>query len=195
MNNGKILIHVCCGICGAYVIEKLKPEFRDLVLFFYNPNIHPEEEYLKRLEVAEKLSKIYDIFLIVGDYNPEKYFKAAQGYEKEPEGGARCPICFRLRLNEAAKTAKENGCDYFTTTLTMGPQKKAEIVNAVGREEAEKFGIKFWDDDFKKKDGFKKTMEIAKKHNFYRQNYCGCVYSKMEREAYDKNKNRRLSAV
>lgn len=188
MNNGKILIHVCCGICGAYVIEKLKLEFKELILFFYNPNIHPKDEYLKRLEVAEKLSKIYNIFLIVGDYNPEKYFETVRGYEKEPEGGARCLICFRLRLGQAAKTAQENNCDYFTTTLTMGPRKKAEIVNIIGKEEADKAGIKFWEDDFKKKDGFKKTMEIAKKHNFYRQNYCGCVYSKIEREEYEKIK-------
>lgn len=190
MNNGKILIHICCGICGAYVIEKLKLEFGELVLFFYNPNIHPKEEYLRRFEVAEKLSKIYDILLIAGDYNSEKYFEAVRGYEEELEGGARCSICFRLRLNETAKTAKENNCDCFTTTLTMGSSKRAEIINKIGKEEAEKFGIKFREDDFKKKDGFKKKMEIAKKYNFYRQNYCGCVYSKMEREVYDKNKNR-----
>ncbi|MDD5109752.1 MAG: epoxyqueuosine reductase QueH [Patescibacteria group bacterium] len=172
-----ILIHVCCGVCGAYVAEKLQSQYDRLVLFFFNPNIYPPEEYLRRLAVARQLAGIYQLPLMEGEYRPKEWETAVRGHEAEREGGARCAICFRLRLEQAAAAAKTHGCEIFTTTLTMGRQKRAEVVNRIGRDVARLQGVKFLEENFKKQDGIEKTLAIAQRHNFYRQRYCGCRYS------------------
>jgi predicted adenine nucleotide alpha hydrolase (AANH) superfamily ATPase len=172
----KILLHLCCANCGTVPIELLKKDFK-IVLYWFNPNIQPEQEYQKRLKDAEKLAQIYKLKLIKESYHPEKWFKQIKGLEKEPEGGKRCQICFKMRLSKTAQTATEKNFDYFATTLTIGPQKKAVTINKIGQELAEKYNLEFYSADFKKKDGFKKSVELSKKYNFYRQNYCGCVFS------------------
>lgn len=180
-NNKKILLHICCGICGLHVIEKLKENFNELVLYFYNPNIHPKEEYERRLSVVRKIAEIGNYKLIEGEYNFKEWFIKIKGFENEPEGGVRCFICYKIRLENSAKIAKENGCEWLATTLTISPHKKASVINPIGIAAAEKFGINFLEKDFKKQDGFKKTTCMAKEHNFYRQNYCGCVWSGIDK--------------
>jgi hypothetical protein len=157
------------------VIENLQKKFGEIILFWYNPNIHPKEEYKRRLAVVRKVSRLKNLPLIEGDYDPEKWFEAAAGLENEPEGGRRCEICFRMRLEKTAQTAKETGCNYFAATLTVSPRKPAALVNNIGESLAE--NVIFLAEDFKKEEGFKKTMTEAKKLNLYRQNYCGCVFS------------------
>jgi len=172
----KIAIHICCANCGTVVVERLKDRF-DLTLFWYNPNIQPKREYKKRLVDVKRLAKIYSIPLIIGNYEVKKWFNMIRGFEKEPEGGKRCLICFKMRLEETVKYAQKNNFDYFTTTLTVGPQKNAKVINEIGKEIAQKYNLNFYEADFKKKDGFKRSVELSKKYNFYRQNYCGCIFS------------------
>jgi predicted adenine nucleotide alpha hydrolase (AANH) superfamily ATPase len=173
----KILLHVCCGICSLEVIERLKQNFPNIILFFYNPNIYPLEEYERRLDVVRKIALLQKLELIEGPYEKKNWFSAIKGLENEPEGGRRCEVCFKIRLGKTAQKAKEIGCNFMSTTLTMGPRKKAQTINKIGEAMAQKYGLQFLAEDFKKKDGFKKTMATAKKHNFYRQNYCGCLFS------------------
>jgi hypothetical protein len=158
------------------VITELKKDYT-LTLFFYNPNIHPVEEYDKRLKEAKKISEALEVPLIEGDYDSKKWLDAVKGHEKDEEGGKRCRICFRVRLEKIAKLAKEKGFDFFTTTLTVSPYKNAEIINHIGKELEKKDNVKFLSKDFKKKDGYGKSIELSKEHNLYRQHYCGCVYS------------------
>ena len=171
-----LLLHICCANCGTVVIERLNEKF-NLTLFWYNPNIQPKYEYEKRLRDVKKLAKIYNLPLIIGSYNVKYWFDLVRGFEKEPEGGKRCPICFKMRLTRTAKYAQENGFSYFTTTLTVGPQKNAEIINKTGEEISKKYNLNFYKANFKKKDGFKRSIELSKKYDFYRQNYCGCIFS------------------
>ena len=179
----KLLIHICCANCATVPIELLKDQF-DLTLFWYNPNIQPIKEYQKRLADVKKLSTIYNKTLLsveIGLQQTEEtklWFKLVKGLEKEPEGGKRCQICFQMRLEKTAQFAKNQGFDFLATTLTTGPQKRAEMINSLGKEISNKYGIGFYQTDFKKNNGFKKSLELSKKYNFYRQNYCGCVYSK-----------------
>jgi predicted adenine nucleotide alpha hydrolase (AANH) superfamily ATPase len=170
----QILLHLCCANCGTIPIELLKDEF-DLTLYWFNPNIQPEQEHEKRLKDAEKLAQIYNLELIKELYCPQKWLEQVKGLELEPEGGQRCKVCFQIRIEKTAQTAMKKNFDYFATTLTMGPQKKAAIINKIGQESAQ--NLKFYEADFKKKDGFKKSVQWSKKYNFYRQNYCGCVFS------------------
>ena len=164
-----------------HVVEKLQPLFKETVLYFYNPNIHPTQEYEKRLSAIKNIAELYALKIIGEEYDHAKWHKYIKGYENEKEGGARCPLCYRIRLAETAKKAKELGFDYFATTLSISPHKKAVIINEIGREEAKKYNLEFLEDDFKKQDGFKKTNELAKKYNIYRQNYCGCLFSLRDR--------------
>lgn len=173
----KILMQICCVGCGAYVIDELKNDFAKIVLYFYNPNIWPSAEYDKRLEEAERIAKKYDYEMIVADYNHPKWLEMVKGLEKEPEKGKRCTICYHDRLETAAQKAKELGFDYFGTTLTTSPHKDAERISEIGLELAEKYGIKYLDADFKKGDGFKKSCQLTKELNLYRQTYCGCEFS------------------
>ena len=168
----KILLHVCCAPCSTQSIEELKKDY-DVTLFFYNPNIHPKKEYEKRLNEAKKISKILDLPLIEGGYDKEAWLEAVKGFENEPETGKRCNICYEFRLNKSAQESKNEKFDFFTTTLTISPHKNSEVINEIGS----KINHKFLKKNFKKKDGFRKSIELSKKHNLYRQNYCGCIYS------------------
>jgi predicted adenine nucleotide alpha hydrolase (AANH) superfamily ATPase len=148
-----------------------------VTLFFYNPNIFPKQEYKKRLKEVKKIARKFKLKLIVGKYNHQKWFKLTKGYEHEPEKGARCLICYRDRLEKTALTARNNDFDYFSTTLTVSPHKNTLAINKIGRELGEKFKVNFLEKDFKKQDGFKKSVLLARELNLYQQKYCGCEYS------------------
>jgi len=171
----KIVLHICCGVCAAGVVEKLTSEGNQVLGLFYNPNIHPSEEYGKRLEAAYKVAKELDFPLEAPPYTPEVWFEETSTLENEPEGGKRCEVCFRLRLKETFLYLEKHGFDYFTTTLTVSPHKSADVINQVGQDIG---GDRFLVRDFKKQAGFQRAIELAKKWALYRQNYCGCLYSK-----------------
>lgn len=177
----KLLLHSCCGPCSSYVLEYLTNYF-DITIFYYNPNITEEEEFKKRLNeqirLVNEITKKNKIHVIEGKYEKEKYEKTINGLENELEGGSRCFKCYHLRMEETAKLAKEMNFDYFTTTLSISPYKNASKLNEIGEELEKEYGIKYLYADFKKKDGYKKSIELSKKYNLYRQNYCGCIYSK-----------------
>jgi hypothetical protein len=174
----KILLHICCGVCASSAVAKLREKNFDVVGFFYNPNIHPEEEYLKRLDVAREVARILDFELISGTYDKEVWLEKTKSLEGEPEGGRRCSACFKMRLEEAQKKAKEMGIKKFTTTLSASPHKDVGVINEIGRSISPS---EFLVSDFKKQNGFKLAMEFAKRYNLYRQNYCGCIYSRNAR--------------
>lgn len=175
-----LLLHSCCAPCSSYVLEYLS-EFFNITVFYYNPNIHPESEYRKRVEeqkeFIENLPVKRKISFIEEKYLPEEFFDIAKGLEEEREGGLRCFKCYELRLKEAAKKAKELNFDYFTTVLSISPHKNAEKINEIGEKISQEFEIKFLNSDFKKKNGYKRSIELSKEYNLYRQDYCGCIYS------------------
>lgn len=179
-----LLLHSCCGPCSSSVIERLKNYF-DITVLYYNPNIEPKEEYEKRKREQIRLLKILGVSYYDIDYLNEEYHDAVMGYENEPENGARCTLCFNLRLKKTAKIAKENGFDFFGTTLTVSPHKNSLIINALGMKIEKDEGILFLLSDFKKEDGYKRSVELAKEYDLYRQDYCGCFYSKNERGKKD----------
>jgi len=175
----KLLLHSCCGPCSSYVISYLK-DFFDITILYYNPNIEPREEYEKRLEEQIKLINKLDIpyvKLLDIDYDNEVYRNYVKGYENEVEGGSRCHLCYELRLKKTYDIAKENNFEYFGTTLTVSPYKNAKVLNEIG-ESLESDGLKWLYSDFKKKDGYKKSIELSEKYDLYRQDYCGCLFSK-----------------
>jgi predicted adenine nucleotide alpha hydrolase (AANH) superfamily ATPase len=174
----KLLLHICCVGCGAYISETLKSDYQ-VALYFCNPNIFPEDEYNKRLEEAKKIADEFGLDLIIGSYEHRKWLKEVKCLEKEPEKGKRCYVCYKSRMEETAKIAKAKDYDFFSTTLTISPHKDARAVSAIGRELARKYNINFLDKDFKKQEGFKKSCELSKKLGLYRQNYCGCEFSKI----------------
>ena len=179
----KLLLHVCCAPCSSYCMEYLTQYF-DVTVFFANSNIDDEDEYIYRRDESKRLTAIMnDGKWEEGIYDPQKYHELVKGHELDKEGSERCEICFRMRLNEAAAWAMEKGFDYFTTSLTISPLKNADKLNAVGEEAAERFGIKFLPSDFKKKGGYQRSIELSKEYDLYRQNYCGCSYSKKTAEA------------
>ena len=176
----KLLLHSCCGPCSSYVITYLIDYF-DITILYYNPNIEPKEEYEKRKSEQIRLIKELNqenVFFLDIDYDNEKYRDYVKGYESEREGGARCHLCYELRLERAAKIAKDSKYEYFGTTLTVSPYKNATILNQIGENLSNKYNIKWLYSDFKKKDGYKKSIELSKKYNLYRQDYCGCLFSK-----------------
>ena len=179
-----LLIHSCCAPCSSYVLEYLSNYF-DITIFYYNPNIHPEEEYIRRVEeqihLIESMPLASKVRFIQGEYHPEEFYAKTRGLEKEPEGGERCFACYELRLREAAKLAMDMGFDYFTTTLSISPHKNAEKLNKIGEGLAEEYKIFYLPSDFKKKNGYKRSIELSKEYNLYRQDYCGCVYSYRDR--------------
>lgn len=177
----KLLLHSCCAPCSSYVLELLSKRF-NIEVFFFNPNIYPEEEYIKRLEEQIRLIKEMGLtYSVLGpEHQSHLFYDAVKGYENMGEGSERCDQCFRLRLDKAAQYAKLNGFDYFTTTLTISPMKNAEKLNSIGLELQNKYNIKFLSPDFKKNNGYKCSIELSKKYNLYRQNYCGCIFSKQE---------------
>jgi predicted adenine nucleotide alpha hydrolase (AANH) superfamily ATPase len=170
----KVVLHICCGVCAAGAVEALVREGHQVTGFFYNPNIHPAEEHQKRLDVAQKVAKELNFPLEAGPYNPEDWLRLTNSLKDEPEGGRRCPVCYRLRLEKTRDYMAACGADAFTTTLTISPHKSAQIINSIGQEIG---GDKFLVRDFKKKDGFKRAVQLAKKWELYRQDYCGCIYS------------------
>lgn len=177
-----MLLHSCCGPCSTTVIFELLKDY-DLTVFYYNPNIYPTEEYLKRkaeqMRLIDELNQTHNaqIKVIDAPYDPENYEKVIEGLEKEKEGGARCEICFKLRLDKTANEAKKKNFDIFATTLTVSPHKNAPLINKIGEELSKKYEIEYLVSDFKKKDGYKKSIEYSKEYKLYRQNYCGCKYS------------------
>lgn len=177
-----MLLHICCAPCSTHVVEKLRDRYH-VTGFFYNPNIHPRDEYERRMATAERYAANIGLELLEGEYDVERWMEATKGFEGEPEGGARCSLCYRLRLEETAKRARDEEFKYFATTLTISPRKKASIINPIGREIAEKYRLFFHEEDFKKKDGFKHSVEMSRVHELYRQDYCGCIYSRKERKA------------
>ena len=175
-----LLLHSCCGPCSSYVLEYLTQYF-EVYLSYYNPNIQPRSEYDKRLENQKLvLEHIPGVTLAECGYDGEAYNAAVAGLESEPEGGARCTECFRLRLDFAAREAARLECEYCCTTLSVSPHKDAQRINAIGEALAGKYGVKWLPADFKKRDGYKRSIELSRKFGLYRQNYCGCLYSKTE---------------
>ena len=181
----KLLLHACCGVCSSSVLERLYPFF-DITVLYYNPNIYPKEEYNKRLqyqkEIIEKMNLKVDLMDI--GYNPEEFETIAKGLESEKEGGIRCTKCFHLRLTKTAQIAKENNFDYFTTTLSVSPYKDSQRLNKIGEVLSKEYNVKYLYSDFKKKEGYKRSNELARKFNIYRQHYCGCKYSLKEAQEY-----------
>lgn len=175
----KLLLHSCCGPCSTTCISFLTKYF-DVTVFYYNPNIEPEAEYVKRKNEQIKFLNHFKgqnkIDFLDCDYDNESFSKAVKGLETEPEGGKRCSVCFALRLNKTAEVAKNKGYDYFGTTLTVSPHKNSQVINEIGEKISQKVGIPFLYSDFKKQDGYKKSIELSKKYELYRQNYCGCHY-------------------
>jgi len=204
----KLLLHVCCAPCSSHCLEYLR-EFFDVTVFFYNPNITEASEYHKRVSEEKRLIETYNrqvaehnfegmhsdenarmIDIIEGNYDPGEYFSAVRGYENIPEGGERCRKCFELRLRETAENAAKEGFKYFTTTLTISPMKNADVLNEIGKEAAKYVNdtgmydckVSFLPSDFKKKNGYKRSIELSHKFGLYRQDYCGCGFSKAERQ-------------
>ncbi|MBE6747086.1 MAG: epoxyqueuosine reductase QueH [Ruminococcaceae bacterium] len=175
-----LLLHACCAPCSSYCLEYLA-EYFSITVFFYNPNLYPADEYDKRADEVRRLISLLQVKnpvkLIVADFDDKEFYAKVRGMEKLPEGGERCRKCFELRLEKTAEIAKENSFDFFTTTLTISPLKNAQVINEVGEEMAEKYGVAHLPSDFKKKGGYKRSVELSAEFGLYRQNYCGCVYS------------------
>lgn len=183
----KILLHSCCGPCSTAVIERLSERY-DITVYFYNPNITDEAEHERRWEAQQQVVSKFNegrpeetgVVLEQGPYDPERFFDAVKGFESEPENGSRCDICFRIRMEKAAERAEQGGFDEFATTLSVSPHKNTERINTIGYELEKNVGPSFLDESFKKKDGFKRSVEMSKEYGIYRQNYCGCVFSERQ---------------
>jgi hypothetical protein len=190
----KLFLHSCCAPCSSYVLEYLSQYF-EITVFFYNPNISIESEYQNRVNEIKRLineqQKEYrnPITFIEGEYDPKVFYDMAKGMEDLPERGQRCYHCYELRMKEAARMASELGADYFTTTLSISPHKNAVWINEIGERLESEYGIKHLPSDFKKKNGYKRSIELSEQFNLYRQDYCGCIYSKMERERQKREQN------
>lgn len=193
--DSTLLLHACCAPCSSACLERLSNFFK-ITIIYYNPNITEEKEYLKRLEelknFIQKIKVKYPINIIDTRYDPKEFFEISKGLEKEKERGKRCYKCYELRLEETAKVAKENNFDFFATTLTLSPYKKTDWLNEIGENLSNKYQTSYLYSDFKKKNGYKRSIELSKEYNLYRQDYCGCIYSKLEREE-EKNKQIRLT--
>ena len=180
-----LLLHSCCAPCSSYCLEYLSRYFK-ITVFYYNPNIYPEEEYYKRVKEQKKFISLlpaqYPISFEEGTYDTGRFYAMAKGLEDCPEGGERCFQCYELRLREAAELAKKRNMDYFTTTLSISPLKNAEKLNEIGDALAKEYGISYLNSDFKKKNGYKRSVELSEQYGMYRQYYCGCVFSKKQRD-------------
>ena len=176
-----LLLHACCAPCSSYCLEYLSQYF-SITVFYYNPNIYPENEYAHRVEEEKRLIASLPVknrvSFIEGNFDPQEFYSAVKGFENEKEGGERCFLCYRLRLEKTAELAKKNGFDYFTTTLSISPLKNAGKLNEEGERAGKKFGVRHLPSDFKKRNGYKRSIELSKEYDLYRQNYCGCVFSK-----------------
>ena len=181
----KLLLHSCCAPCSSYVLEYLANYF-EITVFYYNPNIFPENEYTKRiLEQQTLISDMkvkHPVSFLAGNYDRDRFFQIAEGLEHLREGGERCFKCYELRLEEAARIAQDAGFDYFTTTLSISPLKNADKLNEIGTRLADKYGVQYLQSDFKKKNGYKRSIELSNEYGLYRQDYCGCEYSFRDRQ-------------
>jgi len=177
-----LLLHSCCAPCSPYVMELLSKDY-NIFIYFYNPNIYPQEEYLLRADEINRLCSIMQKPLIIGNYESDFWFESIKGLENEPEKGKRCETCFQLRIESSMRKAIELGIPSITTTLTVSPLKDAQCINLTGLTLASKYGINFIAQNFKKQNGFKLTCELSRKYNFYRQNYCGCIFSRNKKPA------------
>lgn len=181
-----LLLHSCCAPCSSYVLEYLS-EYFEITVLYYNPNIYPPEEFEYRqkeqLRFIEEFPTKNPVSFIACDYDSQAFYEAIKGFENEPERGKRCSICYRLRLEETARYAKDRGFDFFTTTLSISPMKDAARLNTIGEELSREYGVAYLYSDFKKKNGYLRSTQISNEYDMYRQDYCGCVYSKREREA------------
>lgn len=183
-----LLLHSCCAPCSSYVLEYLSEYFKITVLY-YNPNISPKEEYEARVREQKRLigemDFTYPVSFLEGNYVPEDFYEMAKGHKNDKEGGERCFLCYEMRLREAAEAAKMGNFDYFTTTLSISPLKNAQKLNEIGIRLAKEYGIAYLMSDFKKKNGYKRSVELSAEHHLYRQDYCGCVFSKREAKLRD----------
>lgn len=181
-----LLLHSCCAPCSSYCLETLSEDFA-ITVFYYNPNIYPEEEYWKRVREQERfiglLSAKHKISFLEGNYEKDRFYETVKGMEKIPEGGERCFACYRLRLSEAIKEAEKGGFDYVTTTLTISPMKNAQKLNEIGRSVGAEYGMEYLLSDFKKKNGYKRSIELSAIYGLYRQDYCGCEFSYKARKS------------
>lgn len=181
----KLLLHSCCAPCSSYVLEYLSDYF-EITVFYYNPNIFPESEYTKRILEQQMLIQDmkfrHPVSFLAGSYDRNRFYEIARGLEQEKEGGERCFKCYEIRLEEAAKIAKEIEYDYFTTTLSISPMKNAEKLNEIGTKIAKQYGVEYLQSDFKKKNGYKRSIELSKEYGLYRQDYCGCEFSFRDRQ-------------
>lgn len=190
----RLLLHSCCAPCSSYVLEYLA-DFFEITVFYYNPNIFPESEYTKRILeqqmlIGEMKTK-HPISFLAGSYDRERFQEIAQGLEHLKEGGERCFKCYELRLAEAARIAKEGSFDYYTTTLSISPMKNAEKLNEIGVKVGDRYGVDYLQSDFKKKNGYKRSIELSNEYGLYRQDYCGCEYSYRDRQREKENKEQR----
>jgi hypothetical protein len=194
-NKSKLLLHVCCAPCSSHVLETLQGQY-DITAYFYNPNITMEEEYAKRVhELKRFLGEApftSDVSMDEGEYEPELFFDMARGLENVPEGGERCYRCYELRLRKTAEYAVEHDYDIFTTTLSISPHKNAAWLNEIGQRLAEEYGVSYLYSDFKKKNGYARSIELSREYNLYRQDFCGCVYSRAEAEARRRNREKTI---
>lgn len=185
-----LLLHSCCAPCSSFVLKKLSPFF-NITVFYYNPNISPKEEYekrkneeinfIKKLNETKEFNNTFQIKFLDCDYDNSEFFNKVKGLENEPEGGKRCKVCYKLRLEEVAKKAKLNNFEFFSTTLSVSPYKNSQLLNEIGKDLSEKYNIEYLFSDFKKENGYKTSIELSKENNLYRQDYCGCVFSLKER--------------
>lgn len=182
----RLLLHACCAPCSSYCLEYLREAFA-LTVFFYNPNLTEQEEYRRRVEEEKRLIALMNgqegssqIEILEGRYEPERFLEVARGLETCKEGGERCVRCFALRLGETARVAAEGGFDFFTTSLTISPLKNSALLNRIGAQEGERYGVRFLPSDFKKNNGYLRSTQLSRLYDLYRQNYCGCIYSKVE---------------
>ncbi len=181
MSRQKMLLHICCAPCSTYVIDTLKVNY-DLDGYFYNPNIHPEDEYRLRENEVLRYARSNGIKIISEEYDSERWYELTNGMDDLPEGNRRCDICFEIRLEKTAKYAREHGYDIIATTLSISPHKNAKKINEIGKKVAERYHINFLEADFKKKGGFERSIQMSKQFHLYRQSYCGCSFSKRESE-------------
>ena len=192
----RLFLHACCAPCSSYVLEYLS-RFFSVTVFFYNPNISPKEEYEKRVSEIQRLISemefVHPVAFVEGEYKPEDFYEMAKGHENDKEGGERCFICYEQRLREGAIVAKAGGFDYFTTTLSISPLKNAGKINEIGQELAQIYKVEHLPSDFKKKNGYKRSIELSHEYELYRQNYCGCVFSK--RESMEREKQKQQSCM
>ena len=188
MDKPTLLLHSCCAPCSGPVLERLCANYQ-VTIYYCNPNIHPKSEYQRRMqELAQWCRSHLEIPLVVPDYKPRDWFEEVRGLEDEPEKGERCTKCFRMRLEETAHYAATHGFDLFTTTLTISPHKDSARINILGRELGERYHVSFLEENFKKKGGFQRSLELSREFGFYRQNYCGCLYSLQQTRSRDKKR-------